>query len=441
MRDYPYQYFFNFVTRLLVEEVFIAAVFPRRKRWGLHLAGSLAILYAIGNLLVRGLQQIPPQIPGVTILYYFLVVMMTGVVLYTVLAVPKKTILFIVTMAYAAEHLCYALNDALLCLMQLYAGSIYVAYADSGVSRGIGWSMVVLVGLILFLIMRRLYQRGIVLKDVDLRMVAVLAAVLVGSDVFSELLPLSVSSIESMQIKMVARLYAALVCVLGIGMEIEINYVNRAERNRQLQDQALAMERDQHRVTQESIDLINMKCHDLRYQLRQLENMDNTQRRKESMQQLQDAINIYDNSIHTGCDPVDLVLTQKSLLCEKYGIKFSVMLDGKALKFMDESDLYALFGNALDNAIESVIKAPGEKRVITLQGHPAGNFVMIHMDNYCEEPVVFNDGVPASSSKGDSSNHGFGTRSIRYLAEQYGGTARMSWQNHIFNLDIMIPAA
>lgn len=34
------------------------------------------------------------------------------------------------------------------------------------------------------------------------------------------------------------------------------------------------------------------------------------------------------------------------------------MADGKAIAFMEETDIYILFGNMLDNALEAVLKLP-----------------------------------------------------------------------------------
>lgn len=77
---------------------------------------------------------------------------------------------------------------------------------------------------------------------------------------------------------------------------------------------------------------------------------------------------IYDNIYQTGNDALDLVLTEKSLLCDEYNIKLSSMIEGLALDFMHTTDVYALFGNLLDNAIESVMKEPDEeKRIISIQ--------------------------------------------------------------------------
>lgn len=51
-----------------------------------------------------------------------------------------------------------------------------------------------------------------------------------------------------------------------------------------------------------------------------------------------------------------VIYTEKSLLCERHKIRFTYMIDGEQLDFMDPVDIASLFGNALDNAIESVLR-------------------------------------------------------------------------------------
>ena len=56
---------------------------------------------------------------------------------------------------------------------------------------------------------------------------------------------------------------------------------------------------------------------------------------------------------------IDVVLVERSLQCEKAGIRLSCMIDGSKFEFMRQPDIYSLFVNILDNAID-------EKRVISL---------------------------------------------------------------------------
>ena len=104
----------------------------------------------------------------------------------------------------------------------------------------------------------------------------------------------------------------------------------------------------------ENVDLINRKCHDLKHQIAALRRISDRREREESIQALEQSVMIYDSVVKTGNDILDTVLTEKSLLCESRGITLTCVADGDCLDFMDGVDIYTIFGNALDNAIESV---------------------------------------------------------------------------------------
>ena len=66
--------------------------------------------------------------------------------------------------------------------------------------------------------------------------------------------------------------------------------------------------------------------------------------------------------MRTGNEILDTILTEKSLICENSGIHINCVADGSLLAFMNPVDLYTLFGNALDNAIEAGEKAGKQRK-------------------------------------------------------------------------------
>ncbi len=59
---------------------------------------------------------------------------------------------------------------------------------------------------------------------------------------------------------------------------------------------------------------------------------------------------------------------EKFMQCENKKIRLDCMIDGELLSFMKKSDVYSLFGNAIDNAIEAVDKINDEeKRCINIR--------------------------------------------------------------------------
>ena len=106
---------------------------------------------------------------------------------------------------------------------------------------------------------------------------------------------------------------------------------------------------------------------------------------------------------------------------------------------MTDSDVSVLFGNALDNAIESVSKIPApEKRLIHLSVNTQKAFVHIRLENCCEEQLSFRDGIPITT-KSDAAYHGFGMKSMRKITEKYDGTLTTALKDGWFELRILLP--
>lgn len=245
---------------------------------------------------------------------------------------------------------------------------------------------------------------------------------------------------------MIYRLYALICCIFALGLQCGLfEHSKLKEKNKELeQDNAILQElliREQkhYNITKDTKDLINVKCHDLKHQISVLRNMDEKERDK-SLGEVEKAIMIYGNIAKTGNETLDIVLTEKSFLCESYNIRFTYMIDGESLSFMAPYDISSLFGNAIDNAIESVMKEEErEKRIIKLNASLKRMYLTIHIENFCNEKVRFKDGIPVTN-KSDKKNHGFGVKSMNYVVKKYGGTMTMRQDGCLVSLDILLPA-
>lgn len=241
------------------------------------------------------------------------------------------------------------------------------------------------------------------------------------------------------------RLYALLCCVFALCLQCGVFEQDKLRRrNEELRrekfvlEELLGREQKQYAITKDTIDLINVKCHDLKHQIAALRTMGADEREK-SLREVEKAVMIYGNIAKTGSETLDVVFTEKSFLCEKHGIRFTYMIDGSGLSFMAPADLSSLFGNALDNAIESVMKESDKgRRVIKLNACERRGCIAVHIENYCAEKIRFKDGVPLTS-KADKDNHGFGVKSMRYIVDKYGGNLAMRQEGCLVCLDFMLP--
>lgn len=198
-------------------------------------------------------------------------------------------------------------------------------------------------------------------------------------------------------------------------------------------------QKKQYEVTEEIIDSINRKCHDLKHQIRALRQMTDEEEKQAFYNEIENDIMIYDTALRTGNKALDIVLMDKGLFCKNHNIQWSFMADGSRLDFMKLEDIYAVFGNALDNAITAVMSLQDmEKRIISLKIITQKNIMVIQIQNYYDAKLQFEKGLPITT-KSKPQEHGFGMKSIRYTAEKYNGTITVRAEGQIFTLQILIP--
>ena len=166
--------------------------------------------------------------------------------------------------------------------------------------------------------------------------------------------------------------------------------------------------------------------------------MEDIRDRTEYVKEVQQAVSIYDAIFHTGCEALDYILREKSLIFNEYKVAFSCMADGTLINFMHPADIYSLMGNALDNAIERVLQEKEEERSISLHIKKHQDMFLIRLENRCSIVPEFQDGLPVTGKK-DKRYHGFGVKSIRYIAEKYHGEMFMNVHDGKFILNVLLP--
>jgi hypothetical protein len=195
-------------------------------------------------------------------------------------------------------------------------------------------------------------------------------------------------------------------------------------------------QKKQYELSKENIEIINHKVHDLKHQVRALRELPDRQR-DEFVNEITDSIRIYESIVHTGSDVLDTILTEKSLRCNSMNIQVNCVADGAKLSFIDTIDLYTIFGNALDNAIEVVRQfKDSEKRQIDIVIYAKDSLLNIEIVNPIERMPVFKDGIPVTT-KEDKNYHGYGLKSIRRAALKYNGWVTITTVDDCFSLKIL----
>ena len=203
-------------------------------------------------------------------------------------------------------------------------------------------------------------------------------------------------------------------------------------------DSALREQYMKYRNYQDNIELVNMKYHDLKHQLEDLKNQTISDKQSILINNIESELEAYSPQFDTGNQVLDALLDSRQSICRKKQIIITAVIDGQLLDFMHVADICTIFGNALDNAIESVVASEDvQKRLIHLEVKMVRKFVCIQIENTCEGEVILEQGVP--QTKKNKRNHGYGTKSIVRTVQKYNGNTLFSVEDNWFALKILIP--
>ena len=194
-----------------------------------------------------------------------------------------------------------------------------------------------------------------------------------------------------------------------------------------------------YQLSKDSVALINQKYHDLKHQIDVIRRESNAEKREEYLKEIENGIQNFEAQNKTGNAVLDIILTNKQLHCSQHQINLTSVADGNLLHFMEVMDICSIFGNALDNAIESVEKIEDiDKRLIRMAVYKQNKFVMMRFENYYESSLYMDHEMPQTTKK-NKAYHGYGLKSIYQVAEKYDGTAVIDTQDHWFQLNVLLP--
>ncbi|MDC7291786.1 GHKL domain-containing protein [Blautia schinkii] len=128
---------------------------------------------------------------------------------------------------------------------------------------------------------------------------------------------------------------------------------------------------------------------------------------------------LYQTLKYCNDDIVNVILSTKASAMGMYGIDFHVKAEIQKPLPLEKTDICAVFGNALDNAVEYVCRLEQDMRYINLEARLGRGMFVLKVVNPCMD-VVSGDELPPTT-KQDKEAHGLGLKSIRQIAEKYDG--------------------
>lgn len=425
-----------FLAELILAEGLVSFKLPRRARFPLRLALSVAAIYAITFLF---------PIAAYNAFYVsFMFLFMFGMTiagLFVCFDAPLLNIAFCAVAAYAVQHIAYEAYTFFVFAFGLQTTS--VPYAETGQIVFDVWTLAVYIesyaaayGLMYFVFGTRI-KRGTDLHIGNAGLLIISAVILLAAILLNAVVTYHETEEPDILLICLAHAYNATCCVLAVF--IQFFMLGRRKMQTDLDTLRLLheQERRHYMLFKDNVDYINVKCHDLKHQIRRIAKGGEV--RDSVISEIENAVMIYDSDVKTGRETLDIVLTEKRLVCVRQGITFSCIADGAQLSFMSDADVCSLFGNALDNAIEASCRIPDrEKRSIGLNVKASRGFVSVSVRNSCADDVK-TDGELPRTTKDDETSHGFGMKSMKLIAEKYGGELSVAAADGVFTLNLIFP--
>lgn len=131
---------------------------------------------------------------------------------------------------------------------------------------------------------------------------------------------------------------------------------------------------------------------------------------------------------------VNLILSSFAAKAKEMGVTLSAEISIPEELPFSETELCALLSNGLENAL---IAAAGTKgnRMVRLNCQPHKGRLLIFISNPYAGRVLMREGIPESLRAG----HGYGVKSIKMIAEKYGGYCAFKAEDDVFTLKVMLP--
>lgn len=203
---------------------------------------------------------------------------------------------------------------------------------------------------------------------------------------FDVAIKIAVAEGVSAQTHMLLRVVHLALCAFLLVFEYHSLFETRLVVEAAIDRKIIEERSRQYEEGRKSIEALNKRMHDLVHSAtqaaEQMGALDNPQV-NELLEQIMGEVAHYDAIIRTGSEPVDAVLTEKSLVCEREGMSLSPIADGTCLAGLRPSEVYLLLGGVVEAACEEVrgVEDPA-RRDIALTVVRRADMACIGVENY-----------------------------------------------------------
>ena len=211
-------------------------------------------------------------------------------------------------------------------------------------------------------------------------------------------------------------------------------YETEKELARMKSDEALILERE-YKALSSSYESNAKLFHDFRNHCGVIKNYLSKDKTSEAIKYLDDLTgggSSYSSEVFTGDETIDYLIGSKKSLAKEQSIAFEVNAEFPRNINIKSSDLCAILGNLLDNAIEACSKVKSsDDRKIRLAIRRIGQMLVVKIENTYDSKPVIVDGE-YKTSKTEVGLHGWGIKSVNTAAAKYDGMVQSSCDDKVF---------
>ena len=116
----------------------------------------------------------------------------------------------------------------------------------------------------------------------------------------------------------------------GVGMLFAYHMqlqMNSTQLENDFLQRMLQLQYDTYKMSAESVELVNQKYHDLKHQIQILRRTESEEEKNAYLDQMEEEIKTYEARNKTGNRVLDIILTTKSLQCQKQGISLTCVAE------------------------------------------------------------------------------------------------------------------
>ncbi len=234
-----------------------------------------------------------------------------------------------------------------------------------------------------------------------------------------------------------------MICILNISTyyiyrKIAENHKRDLQRTILIQENQ--MYTNQLKIMQQSQQYIRILRHDMKNHLQLIKLYLSEGEYEKAMGycgKLEEEKEITKEYVRTGNITVDSILNYKlNYICRKFKCEIICSIDIPSESVISEVDLNIILGNLLDNAADALAKV--EKKILDIKIKYERGILYISIYNSYNGKIIVDKRGKLLTGKLEKENHGLGLESVERIVKKYNGISKISYEEHIFKIDIML---